>query len=360
MATSILDRIRTALKRPSPTPAQLAEALKDARRAEADSKAAVERQVAAVAAGFLDPDAARATARARLADLRAEAEDAALIVKETERRHAAALEAEEQERRLGLYTSAKTEAEVAAADLEKAYPRLAKDLVALVGRLARAQAAVAQVNAELPSGVEPLNDPELVARSAPGSFREIVSDEWVEAWGRIDSDEPVPEQFQGQIYAVGTEGWGKRGHYVGGALSQGEPDALYRRRRFRKITFREATNGNWPAPLAASLHLPAIRGDGALWGDERQRPPLQALLNSRGGADPAAVLSQLAALDAAATERPVPVVRPLKTEWAGHVDVVPLPVDETPRDTVSRREKSGGTWMGVGSTPFLPGRISGR
>ena len=357
MSPSILDRLRTALKRSNSSTEQLAAAVDDARRAQADATHAVERQVAAVAAGYLDPDAARAAARAKLADLRADAEDADAILAEAERRHAAALDGEEQGRRRGLYESARAEAEAAAADLAKTYPKLSGDLLALLGRLARAQQAVALVNDQLPDGVAPLVDPEMVARGAAGLPREVISDREVEAWSRMDLDTPLDEPFQSQIYDVG-EGWGKRGQYEGGDLSMGEAQALYRLRRFRRVEYRDAVVGELPAPLASSIYLPNIRGTGAAWGEAWGHRSNTSLIGPFGGADHVAVLSRLAEMDSEAVALPAKVERPVKVEWTLLAEVVPQ-VWERPIDPLRSWEAKTGSRFGA--SPYAtPGARAGR
>ena len=351
MPINLLDKVRTALKRPTPTTEHLATAVDDARRAEADALAAVDRAQAVVKVGFMDEAAKRQADRNALATAREAAEDAALVRAEAERRHLGAVEGEEQARRRGLYDSARAEAEAAAADLAKQYPKLSGDLVALLGRLARAQQAVALVNGQLPDGVVPIADPEMVARGAAGASREVVSDTEVEAWSRLDSDKPLDEPFRSQIYAVGTEGWGKRSAYVGGKSSLGEAEALYRLRRFRRVEFREAVLGNLPTPLAASIHLPSLRGTGALWGDAWGHQPNSSLIGQVGGADHEAVLAQLARIDAEAVALPTKTDRPLKIEWTLLGDVVPL-AWERPMDSVkSKASKSGSRF---GASPFAP------
>ncbi len=355
MPTSVIDRVRAALKRPSPTIPQLADALADARRADAEARAAIDKAQAVVTAGFLDAADKRQADRDALAKAREAAEDAGLVLAEVERRHAAILAADEQGRRRAVYDGAKAQADAAALALAKTYPRLAAGITAMLRDLATAQQAVAEANGQLPDGAEPIVDPELSARGVPGLPREVVSDAEIEAWGRFDLDVPVEERFQGEIYEAGA-GWGKRGAYEMGSASMGEPQAAYRRRIFRKVVTKEPTNGEWPAPLAASLYLPSVRGSGALWGDSYAEHVNRMMLNDRGGADPAAVLARLADIDAAAVAKPVKAERVLRVEYPSHTDVVPLP--ERPME--QRAGQPSGTGSRFGASPFgRPGARAG-
>ena len=356
MPINLLDKVRSALKRPTSTTEQLAAAVDDARRAETDALAAVNRAQAVVTAGFMDDASKRQTDRNAIAAAREAAEDAALVRAEAERRHAAADAGEEQSRRRGLYESARAEADAAAADLAKQYPKLAGDLVALLGRLARAQAAVTLVNDQLPDGAMPLANPEMIARAVPSAPREVVSDEWVEAWGSIEAVVPLPDEFQAAIYAVGN-GWGKRGHYEAGKQSMGEPAANYRRRRFRKITYREPVNGQYPTPLAATITLPAVRGEGMLWGAAFpvHNPALSATMLGVG--EPQNVLARIAEIDAAAVAIPVKIERALRVEYPEFVEVTPFP-PEQPIDRA--RSKPMNTGSRFGASPYAkPGARAG-
>ena len=353
---SILDKLRGVLRRTENTTTDLRVALDDAHRAETDAVAAVERQVVAVAANYLDPDVKREKDRAELERLRLAAGDAAAIRGELERRHAAALDGEEQARRSAIYADARRKADDAALALARTYPQLAAGLTSMLRDLAVAQAAVVEANAQLPVGAEPIIDPELSARSIPGLPREIVSDTEIEAWGRFDLDVPVDEQFQSEIYPVGR-GWGKRGAYEMGTASQGEPQAAYRRRVFRKLVTREPTNGEWSAPLASQIYLPAARGAGALWGNAYVDRTDLTVMNDRGGADPSAVLARLAELDRAAVAKPAKVERTLRTEYVSHRDVEPLP-DPVPLE--QRAGQPSGTGSRFGASPFArPGARAG-
>lgn len=353
---SLLDKVRTALRRPTPTSEQLATAVNDARRAETEALAAVDKAQAVVAAGFMDDAAKRQIDRNSLADAREAAEDATLVRAEAERRHAAAVAAEEQARRRGLYDSARAEADAAAADVAKQYPQLASSLVALLGRLAQAQQAAAIVNDQLPDGAVPLADPEMVARGSAGLPREVISDREVEAWSRLDWDQPLDEPFQSQIYPT-EGGWGRRKSYDGGKSSLGEADALYRLRRFRRVEFREAVSDDLPPPLAASIYLPTMQGKAPLWGQFGGYRPNSAFIGNFYQANHEAVLGRLAEIDADAVARTVKVERPVKVEWTLLAEVVPQ-VWEEPIDPLKAKTSSAGSRFSA--SPFAtPGRAAG-
>lgn len=355
MAASLLDTVRAALKRPKSSTDSLSTALVDARKADAEARSAVERQVEAVAAGFLDDDAKRAAARSKLADLRADAEDTAAIMAEVERRHAAAVKADEQDRRRGLYDVAKAEADAAALALSRTYPKLAAGMVAMLKDLAKAQAAVALVNGQLPDGVAALVDPEMAARGVPGSAREIVSEEDVDLWSQLDMETPVDAAFQAGIYSLdkadGTpSGWGRR---------SGDLEPCYRLRRFRKVTYREPQNGDWPLPLAAALQLPAVRGSGMLWGDSHPVYTPGLSMTLLGQAEPGAVLARLAEVDAAASAKPSKLECPVKVEWTLLGETVATPDQPIAIDTMRRGQPSG-TGSRFGASPFSkPGARAG-
>ncbi len=355
----ILDLIRAALKRPKSTTAQLAEALDLARKADTEARAAVDKAVAAVSAGFMDEAAKRQADRNTLAAARESAEDATAVLAEVERRHAAALAIEEEASRRLVYDAAKAQADAAAVALSRAYPKLAAGMISMLKDLAQAQLAVAAANAQLPGGAEPIIDPEMAARCVLGLPREVVSDEWVELWGRYDLDEPVDAVDQSRIYDCGN-GWGKaRPRADGGDLSIGEPQPNYRRRRFHKVVTREPTNGDWPLPLAASLQLPAVRGSGVLLGESHPVYTPGLSMTLLGQAEPAAVLARLADADAVASAKPARTERRVRVEWVEHVDVVPLP-EVRVLDTMSRRSQMQAP-VRHGSSPMsLPSRGAGR
>ncbi len=266
MPATLLDKIRAALKRPSPTPAQLADALADARRVDADARTAVERQADAVAAGYLDDDAKRAAARAKLADLRAAAEDAAAILAEVERRHGAVLAADGEAARRAAYDAAKDKADAVGATLAQRYTTAAGAIVALLRDLAEANAAIDAANADLPAGAAEIAHPETVARSTPGLPWMPEEVDTVELWAFADGT-PVADAYLCNVVDYG----GGRGSYkvvrVEGIddVEVGQP---IERRRFKRVTSYEPTAGLYLTELARSLRLPHLFADRNIIGSD--------------------------------------------------------------------------------------------
>ncbi len=338
---SLIDKVRTALKRPTPTPDQLAAAVDDARQAKADAIAAVEKAQAVVAAGFMDGDTKRATDRATLAAAREAAEDASAILQETERRHTEAAAAEEQARRRMLYDSARSRAVEAAAALAKDYPRAVRDLTKMLRALTEAQRDVQVANAQLPTGTAAIVDPETIARGIGYQPREVLKEEVVEEWVRLDQDRPAQkhcpglarcsdrafdhrnpkcaaEGCQAEILPRGQPGWGAR---------RSDLEPCFLKARFRRTEFREAVPGEHLIPLAIALKLPVLKGEGMAWGAAHSvgvNPDLMAI--GRGESAPDVVLSRLDEVEAATGAKPVKVDRPVKVEWemTGYVGAVPL------------------------------------
>ena len=348
---SILDRLRGVLKRAANSTADLGAALADARRAEADTLAALEKQTAAVAANFLDEAPKRERDRVELERVRLAASDATAIRRALEERHAAALAVDEDGRRRVVYAAAQAKANDAAVALSKTYPALAAGIVAMLKNLAEAQQAVVAANEALPEGAVPLADPEMMARGFAGFPREIVSEEEVEAWSSIESMVPLDEQFQSAIYDVGN-GYGKRGHYEGGKMSMGEPAANYRRRRFRKLTVREPVPGIHPYALACAIRLPTVVGDQMLWGADHlvHDPALTASMMGEG--QPDAVLARIARAEPLINARPPKPERVLKVEYPSYTEVVPFPEEQARPDTTSRRADAKPAPVRFGSSPM--------
>ncbi len=348
MSSTILDTIRVALKKPKATADQLGANFDLARRAEADARAAVERQVKIVADGYLDDDATRAAARAKLADLRAAAEDAGLVLAEVERRHAAAVAADEDARRRVVYAAAREKADAATDALRKSYPKAIRDLLGMLRVLAEGQVAAAAANAALPDGAAPIADPEMAVRGIAGQPKEVVSETIVELWSRLDMMTPVDAAFQGGIYDLG-EGWGRRPEDL---------DPCYRLRRFRRVEYRDSVVGNYPTPLAATIRMPHLIGGAMAWGNSHlvYDPAITAV--TMGEHEPHVVLGRVAEIEAAASAKPVTAERPLKTEWTLIGDVTPLPAEQPVADTTSRREQSRPSRFGA--SPFASPARAGR
>ena len=187
--------------------------------------------------------------------------------------------------------------------------------------------------------------------------REIVGEEVVDLWSRLDMETPVDEAFQDEIYSLdkadGTpSGWGKRPY---------DQEACYRLRRFRKVTYREPVNPDWPLPLAAALQLPAVHGSGMLWGDSHPIYTPGLSMTLMGQAEPGAMLARLVEADAAMTATPVEVDRPVKVEWTWLGETVATP-DQPVAIATMRRGQPSGTGSRFAASPFAkPGaRADGR
>lgn len=356
MKLPTLDTIRALLRKPTPSVADLAQIVDNAA---AVAAAADERSRVATAA-LNDNPLANSVDRAKYRDAAAaahlEAEDAAAILAEAQRRHAAALADAEHARRSAVHEDGRKASDAAVKMIAQEYPAAVEHILSILKRLAEAQRIVAAANADLPADAAQLLDPEMIARGIPGTPREVVADEQIEAWGRFDLDQPVDAAFQSQIYDCGN-GWGKRGHYEGGSHTQGESEPLYRKRRFHKLTTLEGVQASFPLPLAATVRLPNVRGNLMAWGSDHlpHDPGLYAAM--AGEAEPAAVLARLADISAR-KDGPAPKPRRReKVEWVSHEDVVPLPAPQVRTDTT--RTQPIAPARKFGASPFTPGRVAG-
>jgi len=347
----LIDTIRKILRASSPTVQQLGDAVAMARKAEVAARAEVSRQAKLVSDGFMDDAVKRGRDRADLASLREAAEDAVDVLAEAERRHALTLAADEKARRQVVYAGAKERADSAVAALSKSYPKACQDLVGVLKTLAEAQLAVAAANAELPIGAIPIPDPEFAVRSVPDRPREVVSEEVLELWSRADQDTPLPAEFHHEVYAT-APGWGRR---------PGDLEAAFRRRRFRRLEVLEAVPGSYPVPLAVSLRLPGVRGDGFMWGSNAvDGYDYIAAAALRGEGEPGAVLGRLAAIEAAAVAKPAPVKRKVRIEWELLGDVEPLPAGPAPSYSAEPSRRSSSNVSSLPSQPFAAPAAAGR
>lgn len=305
---------------------RIAEGL-EAVRAQERQASSDEDTARAARAGLLGDDAALAKNREAIRSAVERREDAALYVVEIEKRLAATLAAEEQERRLRVFTDVTAKSEAAAQKLATNYPKLAGGLIDLLRDLAEAQVAVFAANSSLPEGVAAIPDPELTARCIAGSPREVISETVAERWTRLDQDRPIDDAFAEEIYPVGDGSRGKR---------VGDVDACYLLARFKRTEYRAAVSGSWALPIAALLRLPALKGDGLLWGfsvDGHGYDP--ALAAAANGINPAATLAQI---DNQKALRPAPPpLRPVEVsyEMVGYVGdtglgPAPLPYSHGP------------------------------
>ena len=174
--------------------------------------------------------------------------------------------------------------------------------------------AAATANADRPEGAAPIADPEEAVRSVPPLRREIVAEEEVEAWSRVDADRPVEAAFAGGIYATGA-GWGKHTNDV---------ESAYRRRRFVKRTIHGEVAGVYPLPLALSLQLPGLQSRDMLWGDSYAGGAAPGLFRAvTEPLSPHSVLAKLDELEKAMVAKPTPIKREVRIEWTALGDVHP-------------------------------------
>ena len=340
---SILDSIRAALRKPKATTDQLAANLELARKAEADALSAVERQVQVVAGGYLDDDATRAAARAKLADLRAIAEDAGLVLAEVRRRHDAALAETEQGRRGVIHAAAKEKVEAAAETLRKAYPAAIRQIGAVLHALAEAELAVSTANGCLPAGAEPLPDAETLVRSTPGLPSEFLGEERIELWASIGTGLPLDGAYQGEVKPIG----GGRGirHTVqrNHAFEEVTSTHTYELRPFIRRRTAEFVPGITPPKLASHLRLPGLFGD-------------QPLFDGQPWATaPASILDRAERLKDYSPEPPEPSTAIRRA----HVELVPDPSGNrapTPRPVVD----TGRSRFATRSTRSAPARAGRR
>lgn len=187
---------------------------------------------------------------------RAEAEDALasaqIKVRKAAEEERAATAAAEQDRLQRQYRAA--EARVAAI-LKKAsaVEEHAKAIRSFVRSMAETDLLVAAVNADLPTGAEPLLP--LGGRLFSGRLpKEVVREERIEVWvGEIDGAE-VPA---GRVASIIPRGDGRGLLPPGPGNGRDEPKSVLKRRA-RRLTVLPAVLGHSEGNLAASLSLPGL------------------------------------------------------------------------------------------------------
>lgn len=150
----MLDRFRKILKEGAPSAARLAEELAAARKLVAAAATDLQRLTALRTTLLTADDAARQRNRTEINGARDQQEDAALYVAELSRRHAAAEQAEAQQRKLTAYNDAVRQRDEAVRLLRKEYPAAARKILEVLRVVAESDLAVASVNADLPAGAE--------------------------------------------------------------------------------------------------------------------------------------------------------------------------------------------------------------
>lgn len=173
-----------------------------------------------------------------------------------ERQHAEAIEAEAADQRQRRYDEAKAAAEAARKKLTTEYPRLAKDLRAILKTIAESDLLVDAANEDLPAGAERLARAEGF-RSQPNRYREERGQAVVDAWVPIgDRSSPLPDEMQRRVRP--EERARRDGTQYGKVQTQSGGWLEVERRRFTRVEFLPHEDGRYIAPLAAELNLPAL------------------------------------------------------------------------------------------------------
>ena len=249
------EALRALLKDQTLSAERLAAAVAGARQAERDAQADVARFEAERRSQLTADDAVRTRTREALLAARERVEDANLFVVEFEKRYAAAVQAEQQDERLTMWTAAKAKADAAAKLLAEEYGPTCHKVLGLLRTLAEAQLAVQQTNAGLPAGAEPLVDPEQTIRGIPGLARKVIRESVVELWCREGEAVPLGDDLQKKVQSTGT-GQGvipspPRQYPVAGQLQ-------FDLRQFSKVEYLPETYGTYPQTLETTLRLPGL------------------------------------------------------------------------------------------------------
>lgn len=173
-----------------------------------------------------------------------------------EREHEKALEAEAADRRQAAYNEAKAAAEAARKKITTEYPRLAKDLRAILKTIAESDLLVDAANEDLPAGAERLAKAEDF-RSQPNRYREERGQAVVDAWVPIgDRSSPLPDEMQRRVRP--EERARRDGAQYGRVQTQSGGWLEVERRRFTRVEFLPHEDGRYIAQLAAELNLPPL------------------------------------------------------------------------------------------------------
>jgi len=195
----------------------------------------------------------------RIATANRDIERAIATKEELERRLADAVVAEEDGERRSRYRAAKVKGEQAAAEVARKYPGYAKGIAELIRILAEAAAEVQLANENLPSGVEPLPDPEFSVRGLPGLPRKIISEREVTRWYYVNNESVAPEAIWAALDREDTERRGVVQRY-GIASPQ-----RYEKRRFILREYLDAERMIRPDRLASINLPPLVAGDAPYW-----------------------------------------------------------------------------------------------
>lgn len=290
-------------QREDATTAELAPSLPAAEAELAAAQAAMAAAKEAFGASLLQPDetksqqldAAHSAAFVRVQ--RAQALVAALL-----ERLADAQAREAEVARVERYEQARQQADDAAGALREWYPKLAEDLTNLLVAIAQAEQLVQEANADLPQGMEAIQNVEGRVRDRHSAPEEIISEVEVERWVRVG--QILPGTFdQEEVRATGNG----RGLIAlrGMPLNQGYEVEL---RRFTQQHYQGNDFGYAADRLASKLVLPGLRHDDAAFYNPLHRP------------QPGEVLARIAELRAQCPQ--AERVRPVESRL--------VPADKTP------------------------------
>lgn len=248
---NIFDRFRSVLKKKTPTTAELAAAIEDARQAWETAKVAADRERDQHAKHLLAGSGEAAKHKQLIAELEDQARDAATFLTALEERHHVVAATEAEAARVARCDAAAKLAADVGEELVSKYPELVAGLLQLLHRVTLADAAIQEANADLPAGRERLQRVEAAVRDAPDVPRKVVREQVVSLWAYPNSERPLDE---GQAAKVLSSG-GDRGVIPGGQWS---PGAGVVKRRFRRIEYLEG-RGASSAPRLVDMDLPALR-----------------------------------------------------------------------------------------------------
>lgn len=168
--------------------------------------------------------------------------------------------------RVTRYEEARQQADDAAAALREWYPKLAEDLTNLLIVVAQAEQLVLEANADLPAGMDAIQNVEGRVRDRPGAPEEIVSEVEVERWVRVG--QILPGTFaQDDVHETGNG----RGliSLRGLPRNQGHEVEL---RKFNLQHYQANDFGYSADRLASKLVLPGLRHDDAAFYKPMQAP----------------------------------------------------------------------------------------
>jgi len=249
----ILDTIAAAFSgKKQPNSAKLAELISAAETEAAAAHSRVTELEASRAETALQGEAARLDHRAALTSARDDVVDLDGAIATLRGRHGVAVEAEAEAARKKVYDSAYAAATAVAGGLPallEQYETGAKALRDIVRQIGEIDTKVSVANANLPAGVQPLEDSTSL-RTLPGIPKEVVSEKTRELWCRPGASDPLANEWQAQV-TLQPDG---RGY-----LHRPEAHSLVycEKRRFTVREVREAVPGVRPVSWF-ELNLPAV------------------------------------------------------------------------------------------------------